>query len=116
VAAFNHKYHDRYIIFDSAPVLLAADTLSLATYMDGLVFVVQADRTSPKTVEAALSLLKGYTILGSVFNNVPAYLGLGRHSYYYRYGGRYTMGNSPATNGGTNGPDPMTNQLKADSE
>ena len=108
VREMKHRYHDRYIIFDSAPVLLAADTLSLANYMDGLVFVVQADRTSPKVVEAALSLLKGYTILGSVFNNVPAYLGLGRHSYYYSYGGRYTIGNSPATNGGNNGVDLKT--------
>jgi protein-tyrosine kinase len=108
VREMKHRYGDRYVIFDSAPVLLAADALSLGNYMDGLIFVVQADRTSPKAVTEALTLLKGYKILGSVFNNVPAYLGHGRHSYYHRYGGKYAIGSSAANNGGNNGLAPKT--------
>jgi hypothetical protein len=54
-------------------------------------------------VTTALSLLKGYTILGSVFNNVPAYLGHGRQSYYYRYEGKYQTGNSGIAGNGNKG-------------
>jgi protein-tyrosine kinase len=103
VKEMKHRYPDRYLIFDSSPVLLAADALSLGNYMDGIVFVVQADRTSPKVVTSALDLLKGYKILGSVFNNVPSYLGLRQYPYYYRYGGKYQTGNSRKTDGGDNG-------------
>ncbi len=106
VREMKHRYGDRYILFDSAPVLLAADALSLCNYMDGILFVVQADHTSPKTVETALSLLKGYKIIGSVFNNVPAYLGRNMYPYYYRYGGKYTVGNSQKTDGESNEPNP----------
>lgn len=110
VYEMKHRYTDRYLIFDSAPVLLAADTLSLGNYMDGIVFVVQADRTSPKVVTSALALLKGYKILGSVFNNVPSYLGLRQYPYYYRYGygGKYQTGSSRKTDGGDNGSVPKT--------
>jgi protein-tyrosine kinase len=103
VREMKHRYPDRYLIFDSSPVLLAADALSLGNYMDGIVFVVQADRTSPKVATSALALLKGYNILGSVFNNVPSYLGLRQYPYYYRYGGKYQTGSSRKQDGGNNG-------------
>jgi hypothetical protein len=47
--------------------------------------------------------LKGFNILGSVFNNVPAYLGLKQHPYYYRHGGKYQVGNFRKTDDGDNG-------------
>lgn len=81
------RYKDRYIIFDSSPVLVAADSLSLGGYMDGIVFVIQAARTSEKTAEQAISLMKGTNILGIVFNNVPHDLAKSIYpSYYYHYG------------------------------
>jgi protein-tyrosine kinase len=76
------RYKDRYVIFDSSPVLVTADSLSLGTYMDGIVFVVQAARTSQKSVEQAISLMKGYNILGIVFNDVPQYLAKNLYPYY----------------------------------
>ncbi len=103
VRELKQRYSDRYVIFDSAPVLLAADALSLGNYTDGVVFVVQADHTAQKTASEALSLLKGYNVLGSVFNNVPAYLGRSGYPYNYRYGGRYKIGNSRKTDEGDNG-------------
>jgi len=108
VREMKHRYRDRYIIFDSAPVLLTADALSLGNYTDGIIFVVQAAHTSPKAATAALSLLKGYNILGSVFNNVPAYLGQSGYPYHYRYGGRYPIGSSRKTDEGDNGSVPKT--------
>ncbi|MEW6215384.1 MAG: polysaccharide biosynthesis tyrosine autokinase [Nitrospirota bacterium] len=80
------RYKDRYIIFDSSPVLIAADSLSLGSYMDGIVFVIQAARTSEKAAEQAISLMKGCNILGIVFNNVPQYLAKSLYPYYYHYG------------------------------
>jgi len=108
VREMKQRYRDRYVIFDSAPVLLAADALSLGNYTDGIVFVVQADHTAQKTASEALSLLKGYNVLGSVFNNVPAYLGRSGYPYHYRYGGRYQIGKSRKTDNGDNGSGPKT--------
>ena len=86
VQELKHRYKDRYIIFDSAPLLVTADSLPLSNYMDGIVLVVQAARTTPKTVSHALSLLKGCNILGVVFNNVPKDLAKNLYPYYYLYG------------------------------
>ena len=80
------RYKDRYIIFDSSPVLVTADALSLGIYMDGVVFVVKAARTSQKAAEQAISLMKGCNILGIVFNDVPQYLANNLYPYYYPYG------------------------------
>ncbi len=84
VTELKERYRERYIIFDSSPLLLAADTLSLADYMDGLIFVVQAARTSRKNVAQAYSHIKGYNILGAVFNDVPKHLSQNLYSPYYR--------------------------------
>ncbi len=108
VDEMKHRYPDRYLIFDSAPVLLAADTLSLCNYMDGILFVVQADRTAPKAAATAVSLLKGSNVIGAVFNNVPPYLGQNLYPYYYyRYGGKYTIGKSQKNDGNDESADPQ---------
>jgi protein-tyrosine kinase len=104
VKEMKHRYSDRYIIFDSAPILLAADALSLGTYMDGIIFVVQAAHTSPKAASTALSLFKGCNILGCIFNNVPAYLGQSVDPYYHRYQYGYPTGHSGSNNGNGGGP------------
>lgn len=85
VHELKRRYKDRYIIFDSSPILITADSLSLSRYMDGIVFVIQAYHTTPKTVSHAVSLIKGSNILGIVFNNVPEYLAKNLYSYgkYY---------------------------------
>jgi len=77
------RYRDRYIIIDSSPLLLTADALSLCDYTDGILFVVQAARTSMKAAAQAVSLLKGYNVLGTVFNDVPKYLARNLYPYYY---------------------------------
>ena len=74
VAELKKRYSDRYIIFDSSPLLAAAYAISLAGYMDGVLFVVKAAHTTPKAARKALSLIKGCRVLGSVFNNVPEHL------------------------------------------
>jgi protein-tyrosine kinase len=79
-----HRYNDRYIIFDSTPLLVTADPLMLGMHMDGVVFVIQEGRTSQQAALQSMSLMKGWNILGAVFNNVPEYLIKGDYQYYYR--------------------------------
>lgn len=80
------RYKDRYIIFDSSPLLVIADSLSLSSFMDGIVFVIQAERTSEKIAAQALSLINGSNILGIVFNNMQQYAAKSLYPYYYSYG------------------------------
>lgn len=97
IRELKERYKDRYVIFDSSPLLVTADTLSLSRHMDGVIFVVQADRTQQKDATKALSLVSGTHILGVVLNNVPEHLSKGMNSYY---DDRYAYAGTPA---GTNG-------------
>jgi protein-tyrosine kinase len=78
------RYNDRYIIFDSTPLLVTADPLLLGRYMDGIIFVIQEGRTSHKSALQSISLMKGWNILGVVFNNVPQYLIRSHYHNYYQ--------------------------------
>ncbi len=83
VQEMKHRYADRYIIIDTPPVLVSADAISVSNHVDGILFVVQAAKTSEKTVKKAINLLKSSTIMGIVYNNVPDYLGKNLNPYYY---------------------------------
>ena len=80
------RYKDRYVIFDSTPVLVTADALSLSRHMDGILLVIRAAHTSRKAAMRVLGLMKDCTVLGTVLNNVPPYLSKNLYPYYYRYG------------------------------
>jgi exopolysaccharide/PEP-CTERM locus tyrosine autokinase len=83
VREMKHRYSDRYIIFDTSPVLVSADAISMSSHVDGVLFVIQAARTPEKTVKKAIAMLHNTTILGVVYNNVPDYLGKNLNPYYY---------------------------------
>ncbi|NOZ81314.1 MAG: polysaccharide biosynthesis tyrosine autokinase [DPANN group archaeon] len=59
-----------YVIFDSSPVLLSADPLSLSRLMDSIIFIIHADVTTEKNAAQAMSLIRGCKILGVVYNDV----------------------------------------------
>jgi protein-tyrosine kinase len=99
VLELKDRYRDRYIIIDSSPLLMTADSISLCDYVDGVIFVTRAGVTDPKTAVQALSLVKDHTILGTVFNDASSYPAKGRNSYYYRYG---SSGAADAPQGGEN--------------
>lgn len=84
VSEVKERYRDRYVIFDSSPLLAAADSLSLCAYVDGVIFVAQAGRTDQKTAMQALSLIQDYNVLGAVLNNVRTSPVHGRYASYYR--------------------------------
>ncbi len=89
-----------YIIFDSSPMLVTADPLSLGNYMDGIIFVIQEGRTSQKAAAHAVSLMKGWNVLGAVFNNVPHHVIGNLYPYRYSYG-KYSYGKKPAADKGS---------------
>lgn len=88
VKELKDRYKDRYIIFDSSPLLVTADPISLGGFMDGVLLVLQFARTGPKEARKALSLLKGCRVLGAVFNNVPGRLTRQFYPYYYGHYGK----------------------------
>lgn len=62
------RYDDRYVLFDSAPVLVGADAMALAAHVDCLVMVVEEGRTSLREVKKAASMLPAEKLLGFVLN------------------------------------------------
>jgi exopolysaccharide/PEP-CTERM locus tyrosine autokinase len=80
------RYHDRYIIFDSPPPLMAPETSAIAKWVDGILLVVKYGATPMDLVEELLTHLDREKIIGAVINqfNVREFR---RYSYskYYRY-------------------------------
>lgn len=82
-----HRYPDRYIIFDTPPLLPFAETRSLAHLVDGVVLVVKEMRATQTNVRDAVEALKGCRLLGTVYNDTVMDQSLeGYYSYRYRYG------------------------------
>jgi len=74
--------HYDYYIFDTAPVMIADDVLSLAPHADGLIMVVRSGFTSGRVAKSALHSLqlRRVNVLGLVFNAVHP-----KTSDYYYY-------------------------------
>lgn len=92
VQELKSRYNDRYIIFDSTPLLATSESEVLARLVDGIIVVVRAGETARETVEQAVSLLGKEKIMGFVLNHIEfKSSGLfmryfGSHRYYYGYG------------------------------
>jgi len=78
-----------YYIFDTAPVMVADDVLSIAPHADGLIFVVRAGFTSGRIARAALEMLRQrrVNVIGLAFNGVHPKDG---NFYHYRYKDYYS--------------------------
>jgi len=59
---------DRIIIFDSASLLTCADALVFSDPIDGVLLVVEAEKTSPSDLKRVMELLKERTVVGTVLN------------------------------------------------
>ena len=59
---------DRFIVIDSAPSQIASETKVLAKYVDAIIFVVRAQRSTRKEIQRAINGLGKEKILGIVFN------------------------------------------------
>jgi len=83
VRELRDRYDDRYIIFDSPPGEVAAETSLLAQTMDGVILVVRCEKTSKSLISKTIESLGREKILGVVFNDSPAREK--DYRYYYRY-------------------------------
>lgn len=68
IIEMKQRYPDRYVIFDCPDLLNAPDALVFSTYVDGIIFVVEAGKTSRENVQKAINLLEGRNIIGLVLN------------------------------------------------
>ncbi len=92
VSELKLRYKDRFIIFDTTPVLATSEAEILAKLVDGIIFVVRAGKTPRETIMQAIENLGKEKILGIVLNHVE-FKTSGLHSryfgadgYYYSYG------------------------------
>jgi exopolysaccharide/PEP-CTERM locus tyrosine autokinase len=92
VQELKSRYNDRYVIFDSTPLLATSESEVLSKLVDGIIIVVRAGVTPRETVKQAISSLEKEKILGFVLNHLE-FRSRGLHSryfgssgYYYHYG------------------------------
>ena len=77
------RYPERIVIFDSPPLLATTESRALASHMGQVVVVVEADRTTHGTLEAALATVETCPIVLTMLNKASA-SDVG--SYYGYYG------------------------------
>lgn len=102
VEELKSRYSDRYIIFDSSPLLATTEPSVLTKLVDGIILVVRAGSTPRESVKQALTAIDPAKILGIVLNDLRlrsrAERPIFRHfRYYYRYG--YGNGKDPTGRG-----------------
>lgn len=68
VQELKSRYDDRYVLFDSAPVLTGADAIALAAHVDCIVMVVEEGKTAMRDAKKALAMLPQDKFLGFVLN------------------------------------------------
>jgi capsular exopolysaccharide synthesis family protein len=76
------RYDDRYIVFDCTPVQQTPEPRVLGELVDGVLLVVQAEKTSRQVVRNTVNLLGQDKILGIVFNRCDQALRT-YHDYHY---------------------------------
>ena len=88
-----------YIIIDTPPVNVVADPLVLASIADGVLLVVEADRTSRNMVRQAGARLSetDAPVIGAIVNKLDIRTSGYSYSYYDNYGYYYTEAEQEAT-------------------
>jgi protein-tyrosine kinase len=81
------QYHDRFIIIDSPPSSVTAESKFLAQHVDGIIYVVMANKTPRKDIEKAIDNIGRDKILGIVFNGYEQ-----ARKNYSQYYDRYYKG------------------------
>ena len=94
IKELKQRYPDRYVIFDTPPVLSFAEAHSLGSLVDGVIFVVKEGGAPLHNVKEALNILKDANMLGIVYNNVELsrfdshYSYYAYHNHYYHNGAK----------------------------
>ena len=83
------RYSDRYIIVDSPPPQLTAETTALANYIDGIILVVKYGSTPKDLIKDLLEKVGREKVIGVVMNGyrVPTTerYGYGKYKKYKKY-------------------------------
>lgn len=69
IAELKARYPDRYVIFDSTPVLPFAEAAGLGALVDGMLLVVRERHTRASHVKESLEMLSAGNLLGIVYND-----------------------------------------------
>lgn len=84
-----HRYSDRYVIIDTPPPQLTAETTALANYIDGIILVVRYASTPKELVKELLLKFGKDKVIGVVMNGyrVPTTerYGYGKYKKYKKY-------------------------------
>lgn len=93
VDELTNRYPDRFIIFDSPPMQVAAETAVLAKHVDGVVLVVRWGGAAREQVKKLARMVDRDKIAGIVFNGVQINEIENRLYRYkgYRYGESYRI-------------------------
>lgn len=87
------RYSDRYIIIDSPPPILTAETNAIIRMADGVLLVVEYGRTGREMVSNLAEKMGKEKLLGVVFNKCDmrfsGYYGFGKYSKYNKYYNSY---------------------------
>ncbi len=78
------KYPDHYIILDTTPLQLTAETGVLARIVDGIILVIMAGKTSRDVVKRAIKEIPHDKVIGIVFNYAQS-----KEAYNFKYYDRY---------------------------
>ncbi len=70
VQELKSRYSDRYIIFDSTPLLATSEPEVLSKLVDGILIVVRAGETPRETLKQAIASLEKEKIMGMVLNDL----------------------------------------------
>lgn len=95
VEELKNRYDDRYIVFDTTPILATSEPEILSELVDGIILVVRAGATPRETIQEALRHIGKEKVLGIVLNQIEfKSSGLfqkyfGADGYYYSYGYGY---------------------------
>ena len=94
IAEMASRYEDRILIFDSPPVLATTESVTLASHMGQILFVVEAERTRRQLVTSALELIGNHERVSMVLNCTRPRLGNTEFGSYY---GAYYYANGAET-------------------
>jgi len=81
VLELKSRYSDRYVLFDTPPILGNADTIAFAPLVDGILLVVEAQNTDLEEIQKAHAMIPEEKFLGFVLNRQKVPM----QSYHYYY-------------------------------
>ncbi|ABC78194.1 tyrosine-protein kinase [Syntrophus aciditrophicus SB] len=68
VKELKERYPDRFIIFDSSSLLTCADALVFSRFIDGILIVVEAERTTRSDLKRTFEMLGDKPVIGTLLN------------------------------------------------